>query len=81
MVVELRVQRAVRARPNAIAAANAALAKIENLRLARLALGVVAPAAAQRTTLEKNRGSNSRAIVKRETHDVEDEACRSRPGR
>ena len=79
--MELRVQRAVRAREHTIAAANAAFTKIKDLRLAGLALGVVAPATAQRTTLEKNRGSNSRAIVKRETHDVEDEACRRRPER
>ena len=70
---ELRVKRPVRARQDTIAAVNAAFIKVVYFRLVGLTFGVVAPAAVQRTTLEKNRSSDSRTIVQGETHDVEDE--------
>ena len=79
--VQFQVKRAMLARKNAIAAQNTAFAKIEYLRLQGLTLWVVTPAAAQGTTLEKYRGPNTWAVVKRKTHEVENKTGRRRPGR
>jgi hypothetical protein len=70
--VQCQVKRAMLARKNAIATENTAFANVEDLWLARLTLWVVTPAAVQGTTLEKYRGPNTRAVVKRKTHEVED---------
>jgi hypothetical protein len=62
---------AVRTYANAIPAVNAPFFKVNQFRFARLTLGVVTPATAQWTALEKYRGSNPRTIVERETHQIE----------
>ena len=48
--------------------------RAEHLRLERLAFGVVAPPAAQRATLQEDRGANAGAVVDGVSADVEDDA-------
>jgi hypothetical protein len=65
---------ALRAGRYARAAADAAVFPQHQLGRHDLALGVVTPPAAQRTSLEENGGPNPRPIVDGELFDVEDDA-------
>jgi len=70
---------AKRTSPSAGSAAQALVLEEHELRLRGKALGVMAPPAAQGTTLKKNRGADSRAIVDGKTLDVENPSRKGQP--
>ena len=67
--------RLVRANNDALPACNTPFGEVAELWVGVLAFGVMAPRAVHRTSLEKDRRADARAIVQREALDVEDNTC------